>query len=336
MINIMNEYVSYTKKSFHNYMKYILDKYYDKGIVTKFTDTYIDIRYSNYLENCDGMPITKKVLKGISLISEEMQNTLPEKKKPLVKGIEKIYKYAYNLDSLYYLDQHAKVINSIKLIREDVFKIEDENFPDSFDKLLKEDIKKKRDFLNNFVSDTFKLKKSRINKNSNTLRVDVVNSIKFPELYSDVAIAKAAEKDNIKEDILSVGYLLLTKDIIEELINNNFNNIYYIKFPKSIFAKQKKKNSLLNIIDNEYIIEHINLVVTFDCFTRYRTYIMELMHDGYQFTLSLDKTFDYSSDNLEYLEVFNNIFMLKDKYYYKDMLNNAKIGKRIIIVDEVE
>ena len=50
----------------------------------------------------------------------------------------------------------------------------------------------------------------------------------------------------------------------------------------------------------------------------------------------LDKSFDYSTDNLEYLEVFDYIFMNSDKYYYKDMLNNGKINKRIIIVDEVK
>ncbi len=336
MVNIMNEYIDYTKKSFINYMKYILDKQYDKGIVTKFTNTYIDIRYSNYLDGANDLPITKKIIRGLSEVSEEMQKALPEKRTPLIKNIEKIYKYAYNLDSLYYLDQHTKIITSIKNIREDVFKIEDENFVDTFDKMLREDIKKKREFLNAFSSDTFQLAKSRINKNSNTIKVEVKNNIKFPELYSDVAIQKTHDKDNVLEDILSIGYTLLTKDIIEELINNNFNNKYYIKFPKSVFAKQKKKQSMLNIIDNEYIIEKINLIVTFDCFTRYRTYIMELMHDGFKFTLSLDKTFEYSSYNLEYLEVFDTIFMLKDKYYYKDMMNNGKIGKRIIIVDEVE
>ena len=336
MVNIMTEYINYTKKCFTNYMKYILGNNYDKGIVTKFTDTYIDIRYSNYLDKANDLPITKKIIKGINIVSEELQKDLPEKKTPLIKNIERIYKYAYNLDSLYFLEQHTKVIKTISNLREELFKIEDEDFIPTFDKMLREDIRKKREFLNAFDSDTFSLAKSKINKTANNIRVEVKNNIKFPELYSELAIEKTRNKDNIFEDIQSIGLSMVTKEVIEELINNKFDNEYYIRLPKSIFDKQKKKTAMLNIIDNEYIIEHINLIITFDCFTRYRTYIMQLMHEGYQFSLSLDKTFEYSSDNLEYLEVFSKIFMLKDKYYYKDMMNNGKINKRIIIVDEVE
>ena len=115
-----------------------------------------------------------------------------------------------------------------------------------------------------------------------------------------------------------------------------FNTTYFLPLPKSIFSKTTKRARLLSIIDNEYILEHVNLVITFDTFKLYKNTIIELLHDGYLFTIALDDSFNYCSENLEYLEIFTNIFMLKDKYYYKDMIKNGKLGKRIIIVDEVE
>ncbi len=337
MANIMNEYLTYTEKSLNNYMKYILSTHYDKGIVTRFIGTYIDIRYSNYADGySENAPIAKKIEHGIGVTSKELQNTIPDKKKDIIKKIEEIIKEVFTLDSLYILEQQTKTIEKIEKMRNSFFEIEDSDFVKTMDKLVKEDIRKKREYLNNFSSDTFYISKKKVEKENNMFIVEVKDRIKFPELYSELAIKKAREKSNINEDILSIGYSMLTVEIINNIISNKYDITYFINLPKSIFDKITKRNRLLSIIDSEYIIEHIELVITFDCFQKNRDIVLELKHEGYQFTLSLDKSFDYSTDNLEYLEIFDYIFTLKDKYYYKDMVNNAKIGKRIKIVDEVE
>ena len=337
MINIMNEFTSYSKKCLNSYMKFILDKEYDKGIVNRFIDKYIEVRYSNYLdESTINDTISKKITKGIKETAAALEEKLPANKVNNIKSTERIFKYVCTLDSAYFLESHKKVIENISIIREDLLKTETGNFTNAFDKMLREDIKKRKEFLDSFSSDTFSLVKTKLNKSPNLLRISVKDNIKFPELYSDIAIDKARHKDSISEDIYTIGYILTTIEIINNLLSNNFNNIYYLPLPTSILGKTTKKNRLLNIIDNEYILEHINLVITFNALEQYKSSIIELMHKGYKFTISLDKTFDYCSENLEYLEMFNNIFMLKDKYYYKDMLKNGKLGKRIIIVDEVE
>ena len=337
MINIMDEYTTYTKKCLNNYMKYILDKKYDKGMVNKYIDKYIDVRYSNYLdENTIKDTLSKKIIKGISDVTAELVKTIPDNKTDNLKTIEKIFKYVYNLDSAYILESHSKIIENIGIIRDDLLSEANTDFPAIFEKMVREDIKKRKEFLDSFSSDTFSLVKTKLNKSSNLLRISVKDRIKFPELYSEIAIEKSRQKDSINEDIITIGYVLTTIEIINNIISNNFSNTYYISLPTSIFSKSTKKARLLNIIDNEYIIEHINLVITFSAFQQNKSTIIELMHKGFQFTISLDKTFEYCSDNLEYLEMFSNIFMLKDKYYYKDMLKNGKLGKRIIIVDEVE
>ena len=312
MINIMNEYTAFTKRCLNSYMKFILDKQYDKGIVNRYIDKYIEIRYSNYLdENTIKDTLAKKITKGIKDTTIALEEKLPANKENIIKNTEKIFKYVNSLDSSYFLESHNKVIENIGIIRRDILELDNNNFSNALDKMLREE-------------------------SSNLLRVNVKDNIKFPELYSDIAIDKARHKDSISEDIITIGYILTTVEIINNLISNNFNNTYYLPLPTSIFNKTTKKNRLLSIIDNEYILEHISLVITFNAFQQNKSNVVELMHKGYMFTIALDKTFDYCSENLEYLEMFSNIFMLKDKYYYKDMLKNGKLGKRIIIVDEVE
>ena len=337
MINIMNEYTTYTKRILNNYMKYILDKYYDKGIVNNYIDKYIEVRYSNYLDESTAKDtLTKKISKGLMDVTASLEKSLPESKIDKIKTIERVFKYVHSLDSLYILEAQSKTIENISIIRSELLKEEDEGFSSTFDKMLKEDIKRKKEFLDSFTSDTFSLVKTRLNKSSNLLRVKIKDNIKFPELYSDIAIDKARHKDSINEDIVTISYVLTTIEIINNILSNNFNTTYFLPLPKSIFSKTTKRARLLSIIDNEYILEHVNLVITFDTFKLYKNTIIELLHNGYLFTIALDDSFNYCSENLEYLEIFTNILMLKDKYYYKDMLKNGKLGKRIIIVDEVE
>ena len=337
MINIMNEYTTYTKKCLTNYMHYILDKHYDKGIVNRYIDKYIDVRYSNYLDEATAKDtLNKKIIKGITETTSSLEDTLPNNKIDKIKAIEKTFKYVYSLDSSYFLEGHNKTIENLSIIRADLLKEDDPNFTTTLNKMLREDIKRRKEFLDSFSSETFSLVKTKLNKSSNLIKISIKDKIRFPELYSDIAIEKARKKDSINEDIITIGYILTTVEIVNNLLNNNFSNIYYLPLPTSIFSKSTKKNRLLSIVDNEFVIEHLNLIVTFDAFKNNKNTIIELMHKGFMFTIALDKTFEYCSENLEYLEMFTNIFMLKDKYYYKDMTKNGKLGKRIIIVDEVE
>ena len=230
-----------------------------------------------------------------------MASSIPDKKSKIIGETLDIMKDLYKLDSLYIFEKNTKIIEKIDKYRKEKLGIEDKDYLKNMDKMVREDIKRKRDFLNGFGSDTFYLEKDKIKSNDNLIRVVVKDNIKFPELYSDIAISKARKKDSINEDILGIGYTLCSLDIVNDLINYKFDKRYFIDLPKSILEKVTKKNRLLGIIDNEYILEHICLVVSFDCFTVNRTSIIDLMHDGYKFSLYLDDSFDYSTDNLEYL-----------------------------------
>ena len=124
--------------------------------------------------------------------------------------------------------------------------------------------------------------------------------------------------------------------IINDLISCSFDNNYYIELPGSFFDKKTKVSRVFKIIDNTFIQDKLRIVITFSTFERYKSYVMDFMRQGFVFAINLDEKFDYSSDNIKFLELFDRIFIEKNKYYFKDMKNNVKISNRIISVDEVK
>ena len=123
------------------------------------------------------------------------------------------------------------------------------------------------------------------------------------------------KENDIIEDLTLIKYALTCKRVVEDIITYNFETKYLLNLPKSIVDKKSKLSRLMTIIDNEYVVDKIRIVINFDTFDRFRTYIFELMKRGFIFDIFLDDKFNYSSDNIEYLVTFEKIFMLKDKYY---------------------
>ena len=332
MVNIMDEYVSYNKKVINNYMKLILESKYKKELVEPFTEVYLNTRYTSYTEEGEVPNLTKRLNLVINQKALELRN---DDNKNYISFLVSVYKRVPALEQLYFLVNQKKAVNDISELRKRYFGLVDDDFIEKFNTCLREDIKKRKDFLDSFNSDVFYLSISKIAKNNNMLYVLVKNKIKFPSLYSEDAILKVAQKDVILEDTLLIGYNLLAIDVLNELLNCNYDKKYYIDFPSSILEKKTKLNRLLGVIDNEFMLDKIRLIIDFKCFKRYRTYILELMRAGFVFAIYLDESFDFCSDNVEYLVTFEKIFMEKDKYYYKDMLKDGKIKDRIVIVDGV-
>ena len=335
MVNIMNEYVSFTESCFDKYLKMIFGKKHSKEIAKEFIDTYIDIRYSNYLdESSKKVALTKKIEKALQDTAKELISINDPEFKDAINDYCTFVKYFYGLDQLYLLESQKKVISKITEERKRVFIIEkDDGFEDDLNNELKKDIKKRKDFLDAFESQTFKLGFTKLNDEDNLCRLE--DNITFPELYSEIAIKKAREKDIINENLTQILFLQTTSKIVDDLIGCDFDAKYFVKLPYSFFDKKNKINSLFGLIDNAYVQDKIRVVVDFKTFNRYKTYVTEFMRKGFIFAIYLDDTFDYNSENIEFLELFEKILLHDDKYYYKDLKKNGKIKNRIISVDEV-
>lgn len=332
MPNIMEQYVDFLKKTFLNYYKIIFEKKLKKEIAQRYIDNYIDVRYSNYLDGInENLSMKKKLTKSIE---KEEKKLIKEYGVDFVEEIN-IYKEIalelYNIDSLYLLESQKRTIEKMVNKRK-YFLEEKEGLGEILYNEIKEDITKKKKFLQSFETNTFSLNQKKYDKDNIFLELEC--NIKFPELYSEKAIEKGKNEEIIREDLTYINFSLGTVKIINDLISCEFDKQYYIEMPASFYTKKQKLNRLLNIIDNEYIMNKLNVLIDFSTFKKYRAYVMEDMRTGIPFALRLDDEFEYSSENTKYLELFNKIIIKKDKYYYNDMRKNGKINNRII--DEVK
>lgn len=335
MINVMDEYVSYTVKCFHKYFKMIYGNKYDKKLSSEFIDSYINVRYSNYIDEYNKkLSLQRKISKVLDDTTKELLSENDKSKENIINSLRIFTGYFYNLDQLYLLESQKKTIDKISEDRCKIFGIEDDDFTSSFSEALREDIKKRKEYLESFDSNMFELDYKKMTKNE--LLVELKNNIVFPELYSDVAIAKAAAKDSISEDLTAILFLQISSVIVNDLISCDFDKTYYAFMPNSFFDKKVKVARLFNIIDNIFVQDRFRVVISYECFVRYKTYVTEFMRNGFIFALYLDDSFDYSSKNIEFLELFDKILLNSSKYYYKDMKNNGKIKDRIVNIDEVK
>ena len=150
----MEEYITFTKKCFNNYLKKILGKQYNKEIVEEFLDTYITVRYSNYLDEASNkLSLVQKISKAI----EDKKKELIKNDSDLKENIENtalFVDYFYYLDQLYILESQKKTIDDILELRKKVLDLKDD-FNSQFFINLRDDTKKKKDFLMSFESDVF-------------------------------------------------------------------------------------------------------------------------------------------------------------------------------------
>lgn len=335
MPNVMNEYINFNVKCLQNYYKLIYGRKYDKAISNKYIDTYIYVRYGNYIdEESVKLNILKKLSKAFDSLQKDLIKEYGVELTPLISSYKMVALHFYNIDQLYLLEAQKKTVADIALERNRFLKIEDDKFINEFSTILREDIKKKKDYLDAFDSSTFSLEERKYNKSD--FGLVLTNNIVFPDLYSDVAIRKAAAKDSISEDMTLISFLQASVVIINDLIGCNFDKNYYIDLPSSFFDKKTKVQRLFSIIDNSFIQDRLRVTISYSCFERYKSYVMEFMRQGFVFAIYLDDNFDYSSENIKFLELFDKIFIENKKYYYKDMKNNVKIKDRIITIDEVK
>lgn len=336
MVNVMDEYLLYTEKSFHNYMKLIFGNKYEKKLVSPFIEVYLNVRYSNYLdEESTTLSLSKKINKALDETMRELISENTKDKELIIVSLKRFSTYFYNLDQLYFLESQKKAIEKIKEDRMKLLKIEDDgSFVSEFNALLNKDIKAKKEYLDNFGSNIFYLDYKKIAKNE--FYVSLKNKIVFPDIYSESAIEKVGSKDVIGEDLTVINFLQVCSTIINDLINCNFEKIYYVNLPETFFDKKVKLGRILKTVDNGFIQDKLRIVIDFKCFKRYKSYVTECMRNGFVFCLYLDDTFEYSSENIEFMELFEKIFINSDKYYFKDMKKSVKIKDRIVSIGEVK
>lgn len=307
-MNNIDKYIKFIKDYLTEYFKLIVKDKYKKIVYNEMLNTYIDIRYFNKYDKK-----YKQIEKNIEYYIQENLKTLIEEDNKLVKNVNELYYffwYLLYLDNTLEYDNLDKLIDKIIIDRKEKLDLNDD-ITKELKSLVKESEKKKNNFFNEYLSDTFNLELKSTNI-KNVYNVLLSYNIKFPKIYSSYSINRVFKSDIISEDMCFIEYNMISKIVLDNIINKEYNKEYLVDFPFIITSKKEKTNRLLNIITNDLIRENVIIKVTYEYYTKYKSFISDLIKDGVKFAVIIDDTFDYEESSIIWLNIFTYIITNKD------------------------
>lgn len=307
-MNNIDKYIKFIKDYLTEYFKLIVKDKYKRIVYNEMLNTYIDIRYFNKYDKK-----YKQIEKNIEYYIQENLRTLIEEDNKLVKNVNELYYffwYLLYLDNTLEYDNLDKLIDKIIIDRKEKLDLNDD-ITKELKGLVKESEKKKNNFFNEYLSDTFNLELKSTNI-KNVYNVLFSYNIKFPKIYSSYSINRVFKSDIISEDMCFIEYNLISKIVLDNIINKEYNKEYLVDFPFIITSKKEKTNRLLNIITNDLIRENVIIKVTYEYYTKYKSFISDLIKDGVKFAVIIDDTFDYEESSIIWLNIFTYIITNKD------------------------
>lgn len=321
--NIMEEYINFSKKCIHKYIKKIMDRQFDSDIFDDLIKTYIDARYYNIYEQK-----YKTFETNISyyLLKTTLELLKNEKEEQKIKIMFSIFEYILYFDNVMECDSAKKVIKKLNDFRMDKLKINEENFVEEFFQMIKEDLTRKKEFIQNLECKDFTVNYDKTNQH-NVYDTTIEYELKFPKIYSKYSIDKAFKSKEINEQKLFVIYPNVTSKIVNDVIKGQFKKTYLVDYNINLHEKPKKLKRLYNLIDNDIVKEKLIIKIDFKDFTKYKEEIYEYMRSGFRYAISIDKSFEITVKNLEILQIFKYIILDKKSVFYQDFkdLENAII-----------
>lgn len=307
-MNNIDKYIKFIKDYLTEYFKLIVKDKYKKIVYNEMLNTYIDIRYFNKYDKK-----YKQIEKNIEYYIQENLRTLIEEDNKLVKNVNELYYffwYLLYLDNTLEYDNLDKLIDKIIIDRKEKLDLNDD-ITKELKSLVKESEKKKNNFFNEYLSDIFNLELKSTNI-KNVYNVLLSYNIKFPKIYSSYSINRVFKSDIISEDMCFIEYNLISKIVLDNILNKEYLKEYLVDFPFIITSKKEKTNRLLNIITNDLIRENVIIKVTYEYYTKYKSFISDLIKDGVKFAVIIDDTFDYEESSIIWLNIFTYIITNKD------------------------
>lgn len=306
-MNVISNYTNYLKSAYSNILKTLLGKNYKKEVIDDYVNSYI---INRYYETFD-----KDVF--YSQMSRKYENN-----RTYIDMLNTVFNYILYLD-----DAGEKVdINdflSFDIIDSTLYFNENDSIISLYN-YINNFLEKRVSFFENFDSKYFKLTFDKLNYNS--YLVDIEHNIKITNLYSAFAKEKAFNTGTVAENKEMVLYHMLSKLILDERIENKENNkCYIVDFPNSLFAKTRKINKLLGIINNDLAKSVIDIKITYTDYLKNKTIIDDLIHVGYKFVVILDESFKVDKEHLDCLVIFDKIIIDEQYDNFEEINENRKM-----------
>lgn len=307
--NIVKDYIEYNRKFLTEYIDIITDKNLTSKITDMIVDTYINVRYYDIYEHVKNYPIDNIEYYVTELYKKSVKDKNKEKNIPLVIDALIILRYVI----LY--EKYNKNKSALKQLTNYEDKIKDK-FDDTkilvsnLIKTIKDNTHKKEKFLNNLLSNEFNVVK---NETSDKKVFDLLfdNSVKIPDLFSEIAIDRVYNSGIIYEDRMIVFYLLTTREILVDLENFDYDIKYLVPFPTSLIGKRNKLLNLLKVIELDCLKDRMIIKIQYSEYLAKKDDYDKLIHDGYSLAVIIDEDI---KGNTVLLKIFTYILIEDEKY----------------------
>lgn len=144
-------------------------------------------------------------------------------------------------------------------------------------------------FLSKLETNVFDLDLNKLVSKKDMYGLELKHNISFSKVYSDYIIDKTYTEGIIAEDKMPVLLTLLLVQLVKDMILSDFNRKYILYIPKSLYAKEKKFEKLLRMIDDEYAKDNIIILITLEDLLNNKKIVKKVRKIGYKFALVLDK-----------------------------------------------
>ncbi len=314
--NIVNEYISYSKKAIKKYLQMILQRYFDQDIYDDLINAYINTRYYNMYQSVDRrfeVNIVYYLKKAVEDVKDDSKYRMK------AKAMFSMFKYIIYFDNVRECSSVRVLIQEIDAFRKKELGIDEENFEVSFYNQLKDDLVAKKEFIDGFEDKNFIINYIKVNKEQ-IYDCQLEHKLKFSKIYSDYIINKVFNSKDMKEQRLLVTYPLVTVKILQDIIKGNFKKTYLVPYTLSLKEKPKKKKRILNIIDNDIVKEKISLKVEYEEYLQDKEAVYDLTRNGFHISLVLKGNVDLPRDMFVLFDVFTYIITDNVEFYqqYKD------------------
>lgn len=304
--NVIANYVDFSKKCNIRYMKYFMGKYYDKEICLTIMDVYEKVRYYQMFEEKQKSNLANIRYYLKDTCSKLLNDCTQIDKIIVIKDMLGLFEYIMYFDGVKKIDNEQELYSSLENDLTMKYGKLDNNYMKEFKRMVLEDKKRKEEFISKLDSSVFSIDRKRCNLEG-VYDTSISYDISFPKLYSKYAIDKVFHYEVISEDIVSILYYLVSREILEDMIKGKFDSVYLVDFRVSLFGKKDKLKRVLQIIDNDLAKEKIVIKILYSEFLEYRDEIYDLMKEGYQFSVILTNGDIIDEISFQKLGVFSYI-----------------------------
>ena len=294
-------------------------------IKNKLMGYYIDSKYYNYYGEIDFPSNKKQIDKIEKYISKEAEllkkkyNGSDSKYSEKVDKFLKIFVVLANLENArdsitdkkakeeFYKNQILKLVselnfdsNKLKNTISEIMKIQ-RNYIGIIEYLCKK-----------FETNMFELELLKLKSNKNIFAANLEHNITFSKMYSDYIIDKTYNEGVIAENKIIVLLNLLSINLINDMLNSDFNKKYVVYLPESLYTKEKKLEKVLGMIEDENAKDSVIVLISMEKLSSSKTTIKKLKKKGYNFAIPVTNEENLNSKNYTTMNLADYIFVDKN------------------------